>query len=64
PAVSLTEERIGALKRLLTEHPGDSRVFLHLGGGKVLRLSDEFCVDLTRVVGELRVTFGHDAVAL
>ena len=29
-----------------SEHPGDSQVFLHLGEGKVLRLPDEFCVDL------------------
>jgi DNA polymerase-3 subunit alpha len=39
-------------------------VFLHLGDGKVLRLSDHFCVDLAGVVGELRVAFGHDAVLL
>ena len=32
--------------------------------GKILRLADEFCVDLDRVVGELRVAFGHDAVML
>jgi hypothetical protein len=30
----------------------------------VLRLSDEFCVNLERVVGELRIIFGHDAVVL
>ncbi len=64
PALSLSEERIGTLKRLLSEHPGDSQVFLHIGEGKVLRLADDYCVDLPRVVGELRVAFGHDAVAL
>jgi DNA polymerase-3 subunit alpha len=37
-------------------------VLLHLGEGKILRLSDEFSVDYGRVVGELRVAFGHDAV--
>jgi DNA polymerase-3 subunit alpha len=64
PAATLTEDRIGTLKRLLGDHPGDSRVFLHLGSGKVLRLADDFSVDLGRVVGELRVAFGHDAVVL
>ncbi len=58
------EERIDRLKRLLAEHPGESPVFLHLGEGKVLRLPDEYRVDLPRVVGELRVAFGHDAVVL
>jgi len=48
----------------LSEHPGQSQVFLHIGQGKVLRLADDYCVDLPRVVGELRVAFGHDAVAL
>jgi DNA polymerase-3 subunit alpha len=35
-----------------------------LGQGKVLRLTDEFCVDTSRVAGELRMVFGHDAVLL
>jgi DNA polymerase-3 subunit alpha len=64
PAVSLTEDRIGTLKRVLADHPGESPVFLHIGDGKVLRLADDYCVDVTRVVGELRVAFGHDAVLL
>jgi DNA polymerase III subunit alpha len=64
PAASLSEQRIDILKRLLAEHPGESPVFVHLGEGKVLRLSDQFSVDMTHVVGELRVAFGHDAVLL
>ena len=35
-----------------------------IGQGKVLRLADDFCVDLDRVVGELRMALGHDAVVL
>lgn len=62
PASVLSQDRIGMLKRLLAEHPGDSPVLLHLGGGKVLRLPDEHRVDLDRIVGEVRVAFGHDAV--
>jgi DNA polymerase-3 subunit alpha len=30
----------------------------------VLRLSDEFRVDIDRSVGELRMAFGHEAVVL
>ena len=60
---ALNEFRIAQLKKVLREHPGDSRVLLHLGD-KVLRLSDEFCVNIERVVGELRIIFGHDAVVL
>ena len=64
PATSLSEQRIETLKRLLSEHPGESPVYLHLGDGKVLRLSDQFCVDVTHVIAELRVAFGHDSVLL
>jgi DNA polymerase III subunit alpha len=63
-AHGLSEERINLLKSILKEHPGESPVYLHIGQGKVLRLTDDFCVDLDRVVGELRVAFGHDAVLL
>jgi len=64
PASALSDERIGRLKTVLAEHPGESPVFLHLGEGKVLRLPDQHRVDLARVVGDLRVAFGHDAVVL
>ena len=63
-AHGLSEERIAVLKRILSEHPGESPVYLHLGQGKVLRLADEFNVDIAAAVGELRVAFGHDAVIL
>ena len=36
---------------------------LDLGSEKV-RLTDEFRVDIDRVVPELRMAFGHDAVVL
>jgi DNA polymerase-3 subunit alpha len=48
----------------LREHPGDSVVTVDIGGGKILRLADDFRVDLDRAVGELRMAFGHDAVLL
>jgi DNA polymerase-3 subunit alpha len=63
PARTLSDDRIDHLKRLLLEHPGTSPVVLDLGGNR-LRLPDDYRVDLSGVVGELRVAFGHDAVAL
>ena len=64
PATSLNELKIHQIRKILREHPGDSAVYLHIGQGKVLRLADDFCVDLDRVVGELRMALGHDAVVL
>ena len=63
PPTSLDELRIQRLKRILRDHPGDSAVMLDLGS-QVLRLADDFRVDVDRSVGELRVAFGHDAVLL
>jgi DNA polymerase-3 subunit alpha len=62
-SAALDELCIQRLKRILREHPGDSVVTVELGGQSV-RLPDEYCVDVDRAVGELRVAFGHDAVVL
>jgi DNA polymerase-3 subunit alpha len=64
PSTSLNELKIHQIRKILRDHPGDSAVYLHIGQGKVLRLADEFCVDLDRAVGELRMLLGHDAVML
>jgi DNA polymerase-3 subunit alpha len=64
PSTSLNEMKIHQIRKILREHPGDSPVYLHIGHGKILRLADEFCVDLDRAVGELRMLLGHDAVML
>jgi DNA polymerase-3 subunit alpha len=64
PSAALDELKIQRLKRILREHPGDSVVLVDIGHGKVLKLADEFRVDLDRSVGELRMAFGHDAVLL
>ena len=64
PAHTLDELKIHQLKRILRDHPGESQVFVQVSADKTLRLADEFCVDLDRAVGELRVAFGHDAVML
>ena len=55
----MTSTTIATLKRILLDHPGDSPVFLHLGEGKVMRLTNEFRVDVGRCVGELRAELGH-----
>ena len=64
PSHTLDELKIQRLKRILRDHPGDSIVQLDIGQGKLLRLADEFRVDIDRAVGELRMAFGHDAVLL
>jgi DNA polymerase III subunit alpha len=64
PSTSLDEIKIQRLKRILRDHPGDSVVHIDIGQGKVVRLSDEFRVDIDRSVGELRMAFGHAAVVL
>jgi len=58
-----SEKVLTALKNLLSEHPGESQVFLHLGDRQVLRLPAQFCVNAsTGLVAELRVLLGADAV--
>ena len=48
PSDACTPRVVDSLKEVLTNHPGSTQVFLHLGGGdatKVLRLGSEFRVD-------------------
>ena len=48
-----------------SEHPGESQVFLHLGERQMLRLPDQFCVDLDRRLRrQLRVLLGPDAIVV
>jgi DNA polymerase-3 subunit alpha len=64
PSPKVSPQVVGHLKKLLVEHPGDSSVFLHLGPTQVLRLPDEFCVDLsTGLAGSLRELLGADCLA-
>ncbi|MAT04452.1 MAG: DNA polymerase III subunit alpha [Acidimicrobiaceae bacterium] len=64
PSHTLDELKIQRLKRILREHPGDSVVQIDIGQGQIVRLADEFRVDIDRSVGELRMAFGHGAVEL
>jgi DNA polymerase-3 subunit alpha len=63
PAVRLGPVEIDRLRHVLAAHPGASPVVLDLGAERV-RLTDDFCVDLDRVVPEIRMAFGHGAIAL
>ena len=59
----LAGEQLTQLKALLGEHPGESEVFIHLGTSKVVRLPEDFCVDVRNgLVAELRVLLGPDAI--
>lgn len=61
----LDDPTVDRLKELLSEFPGDSEVFIHLGAQQVIRLPDVFSVDAgSGLVGELRVLLGAEAVVL
>jgi DNA polymerase-3 subunit alpha len=65
-AATLSQDKVGQLKKILGEYPGDSPVFLTLiGADKVteLRLGDEyFCNASNGLHAELRVLFGADCI--
>ena len=51
------------LKQILSEHPGDCEVFLHLDDRQVIRLPDTYTVNTGNgLVAELRILLGPDAV--
>ena len=61
---ALSDELLTALKGLLSEHPGESQVFLHIGERQVLLLPENFAVSATAgLLAELRELLGPDAVA-
>ncbi len=61
----LSDDTVEQLKGLLSEFPGNSEVFIHLGDRQVIRLPDRFSVDAqSGLVGELRVLLGAEAVRL
>ncbi len=56
-------DRIAELKSILSAHPGDSPVELHLSERQVLRLPDDYAVDNANgIVAELRVLLGPDSI--
>jgi DNA polymerase-3 subunit alpha len=59
-AAAIDEATIDRLRAILTEFPGDAPVYLDMGANNVIRLGEEFSVDLDRAIGDLRVAFGDD----
>ncbi|CAB4595668.1 unannotated protein [freshwater metagenome] len=60
---ALSDELLSALKALLSEHPGESQVFLHIGERQVLLLPENFGVSATAgLLAELRELLGPEAV--
>ncbi len=58
PLHALSDDRVDRLKKLLSEHRGDSPVFLHVGA-KCIRLTPDFSVDVSRgLLAELRELLG------
>ena len=63
PIEQVSEATVDELKALLSAHPGEAEVYLHLGDRQVLRLPADYCVDPSGgLVGELRVLLGAEAV--
>ena len=59
----LSDALIDRLKIILSEHRGDSPVYIHLSEDKAIRLSDTYCVDASNgLVPELRVLLGEQAI--
>ncbi len=59
----LSDDIIERLKRLLSEHSGESPVYIHLSDQQAVRLSDAYCVDTSNgLMPELRVLLGEHAV--
>ena len=62
PSHQVSDKLVTDLKTLLSEHPGDTAVFLHLGK-QTVRLPDNFRVNpADGLAGELRVLLGPEAV--
>ncbi|MGA1061696.1 MAG: DNA polymerase III subunit alpha, partial [Ilumatobacteraceae bacterium] len=55
---------IDRLREIISEHPGRTPVEIEVPPAQVVRLPDDYRVDVDRVIGEIRVAFGHDAVRL
>jgi DNA polymerase-3 subunit alpha len=63
---ALSDAKVGRLKDILSEHPGDSPVYVHLESPEkttVLRLGDDHLVDAgTGLYAELRILLGADCI--
>jgi len=66
PAVRVSREMVGRLRGILSNHPGDAPVFLHMtgdGDDTVVRLGEEHMVEpRTALYAELRELLGPEAI--
>jgi DNA polymerase-3 subunit alpha len=63
PLRAVSEKLVDELKSVLSEHPGESPVYLHLGERRVLRLEDQWRVDSsTGLLGQISTVLGPGAV--
>ena len=60
----LDDGGVDRLREIISEHPGRTPVEIEIPQGQTVRLPDGYRVDVDRVIGEIRVAFGHDAVRL
>ena len=61
---AMSDDLLASLRGLLSDHPGESQVFLHVGARQVIRLPDEFTVSATTgLLAEIRVLLGPQAIA-
>ena len=59
---AMPDQLVTRLKALISEHPGDSQVFLHVGS-QIVRLPDRDCVDAASgFLGEVRVLLGAECL--
>ncbi len=59
----LSDDMIERLKVVLSEHAGESPVYIHLSDDQAIRLSDQYCVDASNgLVPELRVLLGEQSI--
>jgi len=61
----LSDILLERLRMVLSDHQGDSPVYIHLSGNQAVKLSDDYCVDTAEgLIPELRVLLGEEAVVL
>jgi DNA polymerase-3 subunit alpha len=61
-ASGFSGQDLAVLKGIIADYPGASPVKIMLTSGKIFDTGAEFCVDLTKAIGPLRLHFGVHAV--
>ena len=60
----LTPENLDTLRGIILEYPGDSPIKISLSSGRVFDTGANHLVDVDKVIGPLRVSFGANAVKI